>query len=231
MSKTISSLIFVLLFIAPVGNANDIAKAVAAADAAKGEKLSAVCQACHTVAKGGRKIIGPNLYNVIGRKIASVSDFQYSEGMRKTMGSWDLQTLDRFLANPREMVPGTLMVFSGINNSSDRAALLAWLRLQADTPISLPVLSEQEKANIPTDQGQEDPDMALLPKDAGRQEVYYTCSICHSIKLVVQQGLSRSSWQETLEWMVEEQEMQPLDAKTEKVVLDYLAKHFGIEKK
>jgi cytochrome c len=68
-----------------------------------------------------------------------------------------------------------------------------------------------------------------LPPDTGRAEVEAYCGACHSLKLVVQQGLSREDWDETLEWMVEEQAMEPIDAQDRKLVLDYLAKHVSIE--
>lgn len=227
----VSLLFVVLLPLASLSNAGDIARAVAAADPAKGEQLSAICQACHSITKDGATKIGPGLYNVVGRNIASANGFKYSEAMANTKGTWDLETLDQFIANPMKMVPGTLMVFPGINSTSDRAAVLAWLRLQSDKPVALPQLSSQEKSTLSAVQQEEDPDLALLPKDKGREEVFYNCSVCHSIKLVVQQGLTRSSWKETLDWMVEEQEMSALDAPTEKLVLDYLSTHFGIEKK
>lgn len=68
-----------------------------------------------------------------------------------------------------------------------------------------------------------------LPPDKGRDEVEAYCGACHSLRLVVQQGLSRDAWQETIEWMVEEQEMEPLEPEDHKLVLDYLAKHVSIE--
>lgn len=66
-----------------------------------------------------------------------------------------------------------------------------------------------------------------LPAGEGREVVYGLCSACHSLKLVIQQGLARESWHKTLQWMVEEQGMPELDADTEEQVLDYLAEHYG----
>ncbi len=68
-----------------------------------------------------------------------------------------------------------------------------------------------------------------LPPDTGRDEVEAYCGGCHSLRLVVQQGLSREAWQETIEWMVEEQAMEPMEPDDHKLVLDYLAKHVSIE--
>ena len=80
--------------------------------------------------------------------------------------------------------------------------------------------------------GQEDdePDMALLPQGEGREEVYYLCSACHSIKTVVQQRLSREMWDKTLDYMVAEQGMPELDAEDRSQILNYLATYVSIEK-
>lgn len=66
-----------------------------------------------------------------------------------------------------------------------------------------------------------------LPPGEGRDEVLGLCGTCHSMKLVTQQGLSRSVWDEVLVFMVEEQEMAELEPEDETLVLDYLAKFYG----
>ena len=66
-----------------------------------------------------------------------------------------------------------------------------------------------------------------LPDAPGREEVIAYCGACHSMKLVIQQGLDRKSWAETLIWMYEEQEMPELEPDEEKLVLDYLAQYVG----
>lgn len=66
-----------------------------------------------------------------------------------------------------------------------------------------------------------------IPRGPGVEETYYACSACHSFKLVAQQGLSRERWDEVLVWMVEEQEMEPLEAEESPLILDYLTKYYG----
>lgn len=73
------------------------------------------------------------------------------------------------------------------------------------------------------------PDMVWLPAGEGRETVYYSCSGCHSIRLVAQQGLPRDRWQELLEWMVDEQGMMPLEQSVHQTVLDYLAQYLGVD--
>lgn len=66
-----------------------------------------------------------------------------------------------------------------------------------------------------------------LPPGDGREIVYGICNACHSVKLVMQQGMSRKRWDHLLDWMVEQQGMSQLDAETRGTVLDYLSEHFG----
>ncbi|MBT5073797.1 MAG: hypothetical protein HOM63_08745 [Kordiimonadaceae bacterium] len=75
----------------------------------------------------------------------------------------------------------------------------------------------------------EDPDMALLPIGEGREEVFYLCSACHSIKTVVQQRLSRDTWDYTLDYMVAEQGMPELEEEERAQILDYLATYVSPE--
>lgn len=74
-------------------------------------------------------------------------------------------------------------------------------------------------------------DYESLPEGEGRDLVYGICSGCHSIKLVTQQGMPRKKWDSTLEWMVEKQGMPELDPDTESQILDYLAEHFGTDRR
>ena len=66
-----------------------------------------------------------------------------------------------------------------------------------------------------------------LPEGPGREIVFYHCAICHSTRLVLQQRLSRGIWDETLDWMVEEQGMNELEPEIRKIVLDYLSTHLN----
>ncbi|MEC7514379.1 MAG: aldehyde dehydrogenase [Pseudomonadota bacterium] len=65
----------------------------------------------------------------------------------------------------------------------------------------------------------------------GAAETFYACAACHSIKLVSQQGLSRDSWIETLQWMVDEQEMEPLPPDEHELILAYLTTFYGPDRR
>ncbi len=64
----------------------------------------------------------------------------------------------------------------------------------------------------------------------GAEETYYACIACHSEKIVVQQGLTRKDWDELLDWMIEEQGMYEPEAEERRIILDYLATHYGTDR-
>lgn len=77
------------------------------------------------------------------------------------------------------------------------------------------------------DAAAQEEDFGGLAEGPGREEVYYTCHACHSIRLVTQQRLPRQRWDQLLDWMVAEQGMVELTADQRRVILDYLAAHYG----
>ena len=70
-----------------------------------------------------------------------------------------------------------------------------------------------------------------MPDGEGRLEVFGFCGSCHSIDLVLQQGLPRPVWEQVLAEMVRDQAMAPLQADIRVKVLDYLAEHYGPDRK
>jgi len=91
-----------------------------------GAQAFSMCAACHTVTKGGRNGIGPNLSGLIGRRAGSVPGFSYSAAMKSSGLTWDAKTLDQFLAAPAKKVPGTKMPIS-VADPAKRAAVIAYL--------------------------------------------------------------------------------------------------------
>ena len=86
------------------------------------------CRTCHTVREGDNRL-GPSLYGMIGRKAGSLPGYNnYSESMKKADLVWDKQNLDRFIANPDQVVPGNNMKpYGGIASADERAKIVAFL--------------------------------------------------------------------------------------------------------
>lgn len=97
-----------------------------AGDPVAGKSVSARCAVCHSFTAGQTKV-GPSLAGVVGRKSGSLPGFSYSPAMAGSHLTWDRATLDKYLANPRAVVPGTKMIFPGIPDPVDRANLIAFL--------------------------------------------------------------------------------------------------------
>ena len=107
------------------------ATAAHAADAARGEQLYARCIACHALASDR---VGPRHCGLLGRRAGSVPGFFYTDEMKRSRLVWDEKTLDRFLARPMSVVPGTSMTYDGVPEARDRADLIAYLRRAASGP-------------------------------------------------------------------------------------------------
>jgi cytochrome c len=93
-------------------------------DAARGEQLYARCAACHALAYDR---VGPRHCGVLGRRAGTVPGFDYSPAMKRSKLVWTKENLNRFLADPPGVVPGTTMTYAGVNDAKDRADLVAYL--------------------------------------------------------------------------------------------------------
>lgn len=98
-----------------------------AQDAPAGEKtFKSQCGNCHSQ-KPDRNVVGPSLFSVVGRRAGMVPGFHYSAANKESGLVWDPDTLDRYLAGPRQVVPGTLMTYPGLKDRRQRADLIAYL--------------------------------------------------------------------------------------------------------
>ena len=116
----------------------DIAALMAMGDLATGEKVFKKCSACHSIVKGGKNNIGPALYNVVGRKTGTVTDYKYSKALASFDKEWTFEELNGYLIKPAKWIKGTKMAFAGLRKEKDRASVIKYLNQNSDNPLPLP---------------------------------------------------------------------------------------------
>ncbi len=116
----------------------DIKVLLAMGDLAHGEKVFKKCSACHMIAADGKNMIGPNLWNVIGRTAGSVSDYKYSKAMVAYAKEWSFEEMNSYLIKPQAYIKGTKMAFAGLRKEKDRASVILYMNSKGDNPKPLP---------------------------------------------------------------------------------------------
>ncbi|MBU6464812.1 MAG: cytochrome c family protein [Bradyrhizobium sp.] len=112
--------------------------ALASASAERGKQTAKQCEICHNVEEGKGAKIGPDLYGVVGRPVASEPGFNYSAPLKAKGGKWTFDALNKWLTDPRADVPGTMMTFAGISSEKKRADVIAYLNTLSKNPEPLP---------------------------------------------------------------------------------------------
>ena len=104
--------------------------ASAEGDVEKGEKVFRKCRACHAVGEGAENKVGPQLNGIVGREIAALEGFGYSDALTELAvekGAWTEEELAAFLEKPRDYAKGTKMSFAGLRKEDERADVIAYL--------------------------------------------------------------------------------------------------------
>ena len=65
-----------------------------------------------------------------------------------------------------------------------------------------------------------------LPDGPGRDDTFYRCTACHSTALIRRSGFTRAQWDDLMDWMVQRQNMPPLEPDMRRIIVDYLAEAF-----
>ena len=116
----------------------DIAALLALGNLDHGEKVFKKCAACHVVEKGGKNKIGPALYGVLGRKVAAIDDYKYSQALTEYDKEWTFEEMNGYLRKPQGWIKGTKMSFAGLRKEKDRASVILYLNQFSDSPLQLP---------------------------------------------------------------------------------------------
>jgi cytochrome c len=87
------------------------------------------CFTCHTIDKGGVNKVGPNQWDILGRKKASHEGFSYSSALQQKGGEWSYEDINHMIFKPQAFVRGTKMAFAGLAKEQDRADVIAYLRM------------------------------------------------------------------------------------------------------
>lgn len=156
------------------------------ADLAAGEAITSRCTGCHTFGEGEAALLGPNLYDIVGAPVGRDPDFNYSfalEQLRDSGAVWDFTLLDAFIHSPQVAVLGTRMGFSGIDNETDRANLIAYLRSLSPDPVPIGVRVGQYVAGLAP------LDYFGLQASNGEGTFGGNCADCHSHSLAGIEGL------------------------------------------
>jgi cytochrome c len=105
---------------------SSIGRATAQDAAAGATVFKSQCGICHSP-QAGRNLVGPSLFDVVGRPAGKVAGFHYSPANRDSGLTWDAATLDRYLTSPGTVIPHTTMTYAGLKDAKKRADLIAYL--------------------------------------------------------------------------------------------------------
>jgi cytochrome c len=99
-----------------------------AQDAAAGEKVFAVCKACHQIGETAKNAVGPVLNGIIGRPAGTYAGYSYSDANKNSGLTWDEATFRDYIKDPRAKIPGTKMIYPGLKDEQKTTDLLAYLK-------------------------------------------------------------------------------------------------------
>jgi len=175
----------------------------AAGDAKRGAQLFRQCMACHSTA-ADEHLTGPSLAHVWNHKAGSLPGFQrYSEALKRAGIVWDEAALDKWLANPQALVPGTSMTFPGLKQQKDRLDVAAYLRAVAENNAP-----QAEKKGAIGGMGMQarKPDLHKAPPEAQVKSIRY-CGDTYTVETA--DGKSEKVWEFNLRFKSDSSKLGP----------------------
>ncbi len=116
----------------------DISAILALGDVDHGKNVFKKCSACHSIKEGGKNNIGPKLWSVMFRPVASISDYKYSKALSDYKKDWTWEEMNGFLLKPSSWIKGNKMGFAGLKKDKDRASVMLYLNENSAQPKELP---------------------------------------------------------------------------------------------
>ena len=116
----------------------DLTSFFALGDIIHGEKIFKKCAACHSIAETAGNKIGPKLWNVMFRPVASITDYKYSKSLSDYKKEWSWEEMNGFLTKPSKWIKGNKMGFAGLKDERDRASVILYLNQNSNNPKLLP---------------------------------------------------------------------------------------------
>jgi cytochrome c len=178
-------------------------------DAARGQRVFSACVACHAL-EPNRNMTGPSLAELWNRRAGTLTSFpRYSPALKSSGIVWDDSSLDAWLKDPQQLIPGNTMTFAGIKDSQPRADLLAFLK-EATQPGRAPAPSAQQGGQMGGMQGMMGggavPNLKKLDPEDRVQAVTY----CHdTYRVTTTDGKTRDFWERNLRLKTDSSEEGP----------------------
>ena len=120
------------------GEKVDISALLAMGSVEHGEKVFKKCKACHSIKQDGGNKIGPKLWGVMYRPVASITDYKYSKALTSYGNEWSWEEMNGFLLKPSTWIKGNKMGFAGLKKEKDRASVMLYLNQNSTDPLELP---------------------------------------------------------------------------------------------
>tara|TARA_B100001029_G_C14948949_1_gene387619 strand:+ start:387 stop:920 length:534 start_codon:yes stop_codon:yes gene_type:complete len=103
-----------------------------------GEKVFKRCSACHMISAGGKNMIGPNLWSILGKQTGIAPGYKYSKALASYGKEWTFAEMNGFLIKPSAHIKGTKMAFAGLKKEKDRASVILYMNSKSDSPLPTP---------------------------------------------------------------------------------------------
>lgn len=177
--------------------------AMGAGDAQRGAQLFRQCTPCHST-EPGEHFTGPSLANVWNRRAATIEGFhRNSDALKRANVTWNAESLDKWLADPERMVPGTSMAFPGIKQSQAREDIVAYLRAAAEK--RAPVVA-QRAGGMTRMMGGGKTDLRMAPPE-GQISAIRQCGDTYTIDTA--DGRSQKIWEFNLRLKTDSSKLGP----------------------